>query len=89
MKVNGEAIYGTTASPFKQAPLGPLHEESHDGGTTLYLHVFDWPADGNLVPGLKNEVAKAYLLSDRSQTALTVEKGSGEVIVKVPSDRTR
>ena len=28
MDVNGEAIYGTTASPFQEAPLGPLHAEA-------------------------------------------------------------
>ena len=28
MKVNGEAIYGTTASPFPKPALGPLHQEA-------------------------------------------------------------
>jgi alpha-L-fucosidase len=28
MKVNGEAIYGTSASPFKELPLGPLHHQA-------------------------------------------------------------
>jgi alpha-L-fucosidase len=64
MKVNGEAIYGTTASPFtKQLPWGRCTKKVTPDGTTLYLHVFDWPKDGKLlVPGLKNQVEKAYLL---------------------------
>lgn len=65
MKVNGEAIYGTTASPFKHLPWGRCTKKvSADGTeTTLYLHVFDWPTNGDLVvPGLKSEIVKAYLL---------------------------
>ena len=56
MKVNGEAIYGTTASPFKeQLPWGRCTQKATPRGTTLYLHVWDWPDDGKLaVPGLKN-----------------------------------
>ena len=27
MKVNGEAIYGTTASPFSHLAVGPLHAQ--------------------------------------------------------------
>jgi len=61
MKVNGEAIYGTTKSPLKSQPSwGRITQK----GITLYLHVFDWPADGKItVPGLKNRVSYARLLA--------------------------
>ena len=60
MKANGEAIYGTTASPFKRLPWGRCTKKLAAAGATLYLHVFDWPADGKLVvQGLKNPVEKA------------------------------
>ena len=64
MDVNGEAIYGTSASPFGHPfAWGRCTEKTADGQTTLYLHVWDWPKDGKLtVPGLKNQIAKAYLL---------------------------
>jgi alpha-L-fucosidase len=64
MKVNGEAIRDTTASPFKeQLPWGRCTQKSSATGTTLYLHVWDWPQDGKLlVPGLKSKVARVYLL---------------------------
>jgi alpha-L-fucosidase len=64
MKVNGQAIYGTSASPFtKQLPWGRCTQRATGEGTILYLHVWDWPADGQLpVPGLRNQIAKAYLL---------------------------
>ena len=44
MKVNGEAIYATTASPFKSLPWGRCTKKLTDGGATLYLHVFNGPA---------------------------------------------
>ncbi len=39
MKVNGEAIYGTSASPFRKLPWGRCTQKPGK----LYLHVFDWP----------------------------------------------
>ncbi len=68
MKVHREAIYGTSASPFKDLPWGRCTQKAAPDGTTrLYLHVFDWPADGNLlVPGLKNTVDSAALLGSEA-----------------------
>jgi alpha-L-fucosidase len=63
MQVNGEAIYGTTASPFQRLPWGRCTKRVSGNDTTLYLHVFNWPTNGSLVvPGLKNEVVTAHLL---------------------------
>ena len=44
MKCNGEAIYGTTASPFKKLAWGRCTKKLDPSGATFYLHVFDWPA---------------------------------------------
>jgi len=82
MKVNGEAIYGTSASPFKKLPWGRCTQKPGK----LYLHVFDWPKGDLVVPGLKNRVAKAYLLSDASRAALPVAAGENGVSVKLPAD---
>ena len=85
MKVNGEAIYTTEASPFKRLPWGRCTRKAVGGGTTLYLHVFDWPKDGKLlVPGLKSAVTGARLLADPSK-ALGVEAGPNGVTVTVPA----
>ena len=66
MKTNGEAIYATSASPFKRLPWGRCTQKADGANTTLYLHVFDWPADGKLrVPGLTNRVLSAYLLDGK------------------------
>ncbi|HUA66211.1 MAG TPA: alpha-L-fucosidase [Alphaproteobacteria bacterium] len=64
MDVNGDAIYGTTASPFGHPfDWGRCTARVLPEKTILYLHVWDWPANGQLtVPGLKSQVAKAYLL---------------------------
>ncbi len=48
--------------------------------TRLYLHIFDWPADGQLlVPGLLSKVHKAYLLADPSRHALATRQAEGGV----------
>lgn len=63
-QVNGEAIYGTTASPFPILPWGRATKKVTGHTTTLYLHVFDWPKDGRLVvPGLRGQVQSVRLLS--------------------------
>ena len=85
MEVNGEAIYATTASPFKRLAWGRCTKKVHDDATTLYLHVFDWPKDGRLaVPGLKNEVAKAYLLADTAKQPLETAANESGVVISVP-----
>lgn len=64
MKVNGEAIYGTKASPLQPLAWGRCTRKEQNGNTTLYLSVFEWPADGKLVvPGVKNKVLSARLLA--------------------------
>lgn len=84
MKVNGEAIHGTTASPFNKLPWGRCTKKARDGGVTLYLHVFDWPEDGGLiVPGLKASPAVARILATGATVAC---KPSGDgVTLRVPS----
>ncbi len=75
MRANGEAIYATQASPFASLPWGRCTRKSIDGGTRLYLHVFDWPKDGRLVvPGVLNEPRQSYLLADLRHTPLQVER---------------
>jgi alpha-L-fucosidase len=70
MRVNGEAIYDTKASPFGLFPWGRCTKKDPDSyrdgtNTTLYISVFDWPKDGKLtLPGLKNKVSSAKLLAN-------------------------
>jgi alpha-L-fucosidase len=83
MKVNREAIYATTGSPFKPFSWGRCTKKTVDGKTTLYLHVFNWPADGSLtVPGLKAPVESASLLATGEK--LSVDSTPEGLHVKVP-----
>ena len=82
LKVNGEAIYGTTVSPFARLPF---FGRATAKGNTVYLHVFQWPGDGLLrVPGLANKVVSARLLA-RPAAKLPVRRDSSEVLVSLPS----
>lgn len=82
LKVNGEAIYGTKASPFARMPF---FGRATQKDSNLYLHVFAWPTDGQLrVPGLKNLVHSAYLLADPKKTPLNWRRDGADVIVTVP-----
>ncbi|MGA2543428.1 MAG: alpha-L-fucosidase [Verrucomicrobiota bacterium] len=82
MKVNGDAIYATSASPFKRLPWGRCTKTISGNQTTLYLHVFNWPVDGKLlVPGLKNSVTSAQLLAGANPLPFTSTPDGVEVRV--------
>ncbi|MFC1726059.1 alpha-L-fucosidase, partial [candidate division KSB1 bacterium] len=85
MKVNGESIYGTKASPFKELDWGRCTQKEIEGGTRLYLHVFEWPENGKLVvPGIFNNAKKAYLLSDKNMKSLQVNRNEDALVISVP-----
>ncbi|MGB7297574.1 MAG: alpha-L-fucosidase, partial [Candidatus Aminicenantales bacterium] len=84
MGVNGEAIYGTQASPFKVLEWGRCTQKHVKGGTRLYLHVFDWPADGKLVvPGIANAPRQAFLLADPARKSLPVKRAEEAIVITV------
>ena len=85
MKVNGDAIYGTSATPFKRLPWGRCTTKVSGKDTTLFLHVFNWPTDGKLVvPGLKNFVKSAKLLAGGKK--LKFNSTPAGVEVQVPGE---
>lgn len=87
MKVNNEAIYGTVAGPFQRQPWGRATRRDHADGTTLYLHVFDWPTDGRLrVLGLRSLPASARLLANG--TTLTATRDGDDLLIKLPASAT-
>ncbi|HEY1790866.1 MAG TPA: alpha-L-fucosidase [Verrucomicrobiae bacterium] len=84
MKVNGTAVYGTSAGPFtRQLPWGRCTSKTSGNHTTIYLHVFDWPADGQLVIPLSNHIKRASLLVAPS-TPLKTETGKDGAIIFLP-----
>ena len=72
LKVNGESVYGSSASPFAYLPWGRCTQKQNK----LYLHVFNWPVDGKLKLPLANDVVKAYLLSDKKTNIKTHKEGN-------------
>jgi alpha-L-fucosidase len=83
MKVNGDAIYGTTASPFARLPFfGRVTAK----GNKLYLHVFEWPASGVLrVPNLHNLVHSAALVV-APEARLGTRRDGDDVLVTLPAE---
>jgi len=81
MRVNGEAIYGTSASPFKNISWGRCTRKVEDGKVLLYLHVFDFPDNGMLtIPGLAGKIYKAYPLSNKNELLkVTVDGNNPEI----------
>jgi len=85
MDKNSESIYGTSPSPFpKELSWGFCTRK----GDRLYLHVFDWPADGILnLEGLNNRIRKASLLTDRAETLKVNRDESGRWLISLPEAR--
>lgn len=84
MKRHNSAIYGSTASPFRLLPF--FGRVTHKGNT-LYVHVFDWPEDRQLLlPGLKSNVKRAYVMGKPDKN-IDVERkaGTGDVVIQLPS----
>jgi alpha-L-fucosidase len=85
MKTNSESITTTQASPFKKLEWGRSTQKAISGGTRLYLHVFNWPADGKLiVPGIFNKAKLAYLVADSKKAALKVSRKEDSLVLEVP-----
>lgn len=80
MRDNGKSIYGTTASLFEKLEWG----RSTTKGNKIFLHVFDWPEDGQLrIPGLSSKALKVYLLA-APQIELSVNYQAGTVFLSLP-----
>jgi alpha-L-fucosidase len=81
MRANGEAVYGTTASPYGLPAWGRYTAKPSAGRT--YAHVFDWPKDRRLtLTGVKDKPRAVYLLADRKPLAL--EQTTGGWTVQLP-----
>lgn len=85
----GEAIYGSSPSPFRRLPFFGRVTQKAD---RLFVHVFDWPQDRRLVlPGLKNPVVRAYMMgSEQAQVGVSRHQGElgEEVVLTLPAEPT-
>lgn len=86
LRINGESIYGTTASPFDALSWGRATRRMGADEDEVYLHVFQWPADGQLnVPPLDGHVQSASLLHDGSETPFT-RAADGGTVLELPAE---
>jgi alpha-L-fucosidase len=76
LKVNGESIYGTTASPFAFLSWGRATTKQNK----LYLHVFQKPSDNQLKIPLQGRIQKAYLLTNPDITLKVTSRGNYQYI---------
>jgi len=85
LKVNGDAIYGTVASPFETLLFkGRCTAKQKNGKSFLYFHLFEWPQNNKIIiGGLKNKVISATLLG--SSAAVTQSSENGHINIKLPS----
>jgi len=86
---NGEAIYGVAAGPDMrwEADIDMVTRRSDRD----YLHVFKWPKNGKIFyqyPFYEFErgIKKAYVLRDRAQTPLPVERFRRAIQIEVPQE---
>ena len=79
LKVNGEAIYGTTYGPWQKLAFGKTTSK----GNMIYVHVFEWPSSGELkIAGARERVKSAALLAGRS--ALTFRQDGDDLDITLP-----
>lgn len=84
MKINGEAIYGTTASPFGLLSWGRCTKKDAGENTILYFSVFDWPAGGNLLlPSFPNKIISASMLGNNA--AIKSSRHKDGLLVSLPA----
>jgi alpha-L-fucosidase len=65
LTVNGEAIYGSSASPLEAMPFGKVTYRQEEATQTYYLHLWVFaPGSELFVPGLKGEISEAKVIEN-------------------------
>ncbi|MCJ8012078.1 alpha-L-fucosidase [Paenibacillus sp. KQZ6P-2] len=83
LNINGDSIYGAGASPTAKPSWGRCTLK----GQTLYLHLFDVPADRQVVvPGLLSRVKRVYPLAGGADLAFK-RLGNEDLIVLLDDRR--
>ena len=71
LRVNGEAVYGVRPSPYNELPWGVCVTKPGK----LYAHVLTLPTPETiLLPGLKNNIKRAYFLAGGSDAVIPCRK---------------
>jgi alpha-L-fucosidase len=86
MKINGDSIYGTQASPYEKPEWGRYTTKNGK----LFAHVFDWPDGGGKiqVPLDPEDVDSVHFIAGGEKldfTPVTLESGSG-IEIHLPAE---
>jgi alpha-L-fucosidase len=89
LHTNGEAIYGTDAGPFsisKPPAWGRATQKTKSGGgATLYVHVWNWPADGKLLlAGVRQAAISGRMLANGA--AVSSELNADGLVLSLPGN---
>jgi alpha-L-fucosidase len=96
LRINGEAIYGTTRTPFgaelkgsgvsdqKFAYQKPTGWRCTARPGKLYIHLFEWPSGSFRLDGVKPKVQRAWLLADPKHSPLAVAQRGEAVTIRLP-----
>ncbi len=84
MRINGESVYGTTASPFEHTSWGRVTQKKMGNNTRLYLHVFDRPKNGQLqLGGIGNKPLKVMGLTSMNNLLFTAKDNT--ITIQLPA----
>jgi alpha-L-fucosidase len=80
MRVHGDAIHGTEASPFEKAGFRSTRKQKR-----LNCFLPEWPASRELLlPGVTSKPVRAQMLGDASRRALPVKPVEAGLVVSLP-----
>jgi alpha-L-fucosidase len=80
----GESVYSTRPGPIQG--LDWCRSTVSSSGSTVYVHVFDWPADGLIhLPNALGAITEARLVADSSHAPLPVSPAADGLTIRAPS----
>ncbi|MEO6851552.1 MAG: alpha-L-fucosidase, partial [Mucilaginibacter sp.] len=90
MHANSKAIYNCTFAP-NTFTVPDKEKLTYNAQTKrLYVHLYDYPADGKLVlPGYNGKVKYAQFLNDYSELQYTTASNGTDLELKLPKDKPR
>ena len=81
LRANGESVYGTAPGPIQGLPWC----RSTAGAGHVYLHVFDWPAGGEIRLPQWSGAARASLLAGGDGSSLATAADGGALVIQGPA----
>ena len=81
MEINGNAIYGTQASPYAKPEWGRFTKK----GDQVFAHIFEWPTSLQVsVADQDAAFTSAHLLTKDGPSSLSLEKQGNEWVIGLP-----